>query len=127
MALTRGAGGPDAVSAHYELDAAERARIRAGTRHARAALVRLRCVPFATIDPGHGSSIHYAGGLSMTDDEANALGTGRNGRLHAAPGVYVADSANWAFLPSKGPTLTMMANARRVAGEVAHGLVTEAA
>ena len=38
-----------------------------------------------------------------------------DGRLWAAPRVYVGDSAGWRFLPAKGLTYTIMANARRVA------------
>jgi choline dehydrogenase-like flavoprotein len=120
--LRRDAGGTDVLVAQYAPSADERERVARGIRRTRRALMRLRCVPFAVIDPGHGSSIHYAGGLRITPDRADVLGTDASGRLHAAPDVYVADSANWTFLPAKGPTLTMMANARRVAHAAAREL-----
>ena len=88
----------------------------------RRALAALRCLPISVIDPGNGSSIHYAGGLRITEDATDPLGTTPGGRLNAARNVYVADSANWLWLPSKGPTLTLMAAARRVAANVAADL-----
>jgi choline dehydrogenase-like flavoprotein len=127
MALARGAGGPDVLEAEYEPDAAGAAELREAVKRVRRVLRMLRCVPLGAIDPGHGSSIHYAGGLTITGDAADPLGTAPSGRLHRAPRVYVADSANWAYLPAKGPTLTMMANARRVARAVARELLGEAA
>ncbi len=115
FALRRGADGPDVLVAQYASSNAERRRVQRGVRRTRKALMRLGCIPLGVIDPGHGSSIHYAGGLRITDDRSDALGTDAGGRLHAAPHVFIGDSANWTFLPAKGPTLTMMANARRVA------------
>ncbi|HTD33636.1 MAG TPA: hypothetical protein VK665_08260 [Candidatus Elarobacter sp.] len=109
----------DVLTADYALNADERAAVAANLRATRAALRALRCIPLGAIDPGNGSSIHYAGGLTITGDARDPLGTSAEGRLHAARSVYVADSANWRFLPAKGLTFSLMANARRVAGAAA--------
>jgi choline dehydrogenase-like flavoprotein len=121
MALRR--GGEDGIlETSYALGNDEQRELRSHVLQTARALAALRCIPFGAIDPGSGSSIHYAGGLRITDDARETLGTSASGRLHAAPNVYVADSANWLWLPGKGPTLTLMAAARRVASTVAGAL-----
>jgi hypothetical protein len=81
-------------------------------------LLQLGVVPFAKLSPGLASSIHYAGTLPVRDEPDLPYATRHDGRLWAAPRVYVADSATWRFLPAKGLTLTIMANARRIAEHV---------
>ncbi len=121
MALRQ--GGEDGIlETSYELSADEAHAVRRHLALTRRALAALRCLPISVIDPGNGSSIHYAGGLRITEDATDPLGTTPGGRLNAARNVYVADSANWLWLPSKGPTLTLMAAARRVAANVAADL-----
>lgn len=51
---------------------------------------------------------HYAGGVSVD----------KNGKLHKANKIYIADSSSWKMLPAKPPTLTIMANASRVGKKV---------
>lgn len=126
MALRRG-GDDGLLETSYELSVAEQKAVRRQLSETRSMLSALRCVPLTTIDPGSGSSIHYAGGLRITGDRNDALGTDADGRLHAAQNVYVADSANWLWLPAKGPTMTLMAVARRVAAAVAADLRSAAA
>ncbi|MDE2483318.1 MAG: hypothetical protein KGN02_14160, partial [bacterium] len=64
----------------------------------------------------HGASIHYAGTLPMrAPGETAPLQTDGDGRLIGSERVFVADSATWRHLPAKSLTLTIMANARRVA------------
>jgi len=121
MSLRRG-GDDGILETSYELSDAEKRDVRCHLAQTERALATLRCIPFGEIDPGNGSSIHYAGGLRITEDTGDPLGTTPDGRLHAAPSVYVADSANWLWLPSKGPTLTLMAVARRVSAAVANEL-----
>ena len=55
--------------------------------------------------------------LPFADDEG-PLTCAHDGRLRPTASVYVADSAPWRFLPAKGLTFTLMANARRVADAV---------
>jgi hypothetical protein len=39
--------------------------------------------------------------------------------------VFVADASTWRFLPAKGLTLTLMANARRIARQTVRDLQNE--
>jgi hypothetical protein len=84
-------------------------------------LRRLSLFPYARIDPGAASSVHYAGTLPMMDRRA-PFSTHPDGRLCGAPRVYVGDSATWRHLPAKGLTLTIMANALRIADHLIEDL-----
>jgi hypothetical protein len=117
MALRR-SGEDGVLETSYDLSDDQQRDIREHLSQTRSVLLALRCIPFGLVDPGNGSSIHYAGGLRITEDARDLLGTTPLGRLHAAPNVYIADSANWLWLPSKGLTFTLMAAARRVAAAV---------
>jgi choline dehydrogenase-like flavoprotein len=74
--------------------------------------------------PLHGASIHYAGTLPYSAED-RPLTTTPDGMLRNAPNVYVADGSSWRFMPAKGLTLTLMANARRVAGQAVRDLAAE--
>ncbi len=125
VALARADG--DLLNAHYELDGDER---RANARDAAgiaAVLRRLGCVTLRRIATPHGASIHYAGTLPMrAPGERAPLQTDEAGRIVGAERVHVADSATWRALPAKGLTLTIMANARRVARLAVETLRAEA-
>lgn len=84
-------------------------------------MYRLGCLPLGRIDPGYGSSIHYAGTLPMKSEDA-PFSTTLAGRLRGTQSVYVADGAAFPTLPSKGLTYTLMANANRVGEGVAKKL-----
>jgi choline dehydrogenase-like flavoprotein len=64
-----------------------------------------------------GADVHYAGPLAMGC--AKAHGTTSFGEMLAAPGIFVADGAALPSLPSKYPTLTIMANADRIGRHLA--------
>jgi hypothetical protein len=64
-----------------------------------------------------GTDVHYAGPFGMGQQVAHS--TTRFGELHSAPGVFVVDGASLPTLPSKYPTLTIMANADRVGRHLA--------
>ncbi|MCA6362599.1 MAG: GMC family oxidoreductase [Bacteroidetes bacterium] len=81
------------------------------------ALRRLGAWKLKTVHPGHGSSIHYAGCLPFSQHE-NAFTLHPSGRLHGTANVFVADGSGFTFLPAKGLTLSLMANAHRVAQNV---------
>lgn len=66
------------------------------------------------VDPGLGSSIHYAGTLPFSDTE-EPFHLSPCGRLRATKNVYVADGSGFSYLPAKGLTLSLMANAHVVA------------
>ncbi|MDB5582193.1 MAG: hypothetical protein JWR80_7369 [Bradyrhizobium sp.] len=74
---------------------------------------------FITGSPG--SDIHYAGTLPMGHDGCSGM-TRPNGEMVDLPGVYVADAACLPNLPAKPHTLTMMANAHRLASGLAQRL-----
>lgn len=61
-----------------------------------------------------GSTAHYAGTLSKKGGN-KLLNLDKNGKLERSARIYIADASGWDALPAKPPTLTIMANARRVA------------
>lgn len=61
-----------------------------------------------------GTSAHYAGTLPMTKEETPHTSS-PEGRVHGFPNLYVADGATFPTLPAKNLTLTLMANAARIA------------
>jgi len=77
-------------------------------------LMGLGCVPLGVSRPLHGASLHYAGTLPYSE-EPRPFTTSPCGLLHGTSHIYVADGSSWRYLPAKGLTLTLMANARRVA------------
>jgi len=78
------------------------------------ALGRLGCQPLKTIQTPMGGSIHYGGTLPF-DDSGELFTIHRSGKLAGTKNVYVADGSGFKYLPAKGVTLTLMANAYRVA------------
>lgn len=119
LQLHRTGDGREVLAGHYEPSAVERAQSRRTLRRVLRTLWALRCLPVDVLSPAPGSSIHYAGTLPIHDDPSVPLRCARSGKLNGTRRVYLVDSASWAFLPAKGPTLTMMANARRVIAGVA--------
>jgi hypothetical protein len=79
-----------------------------------AALRKLRCYPIKRVYPGYGASIHYGGTLPVSLEE-KAYTLAQDGRLHGTKRIYVADGSGFRFLPAKGLTFSLMANAYRVA------------
>ena len=82
---------------------------------------RLGCWPLKRIHPGHGSSIHYAGTLPISSVERELTCDGYC-RLRGARGVYLADGSVFPWLPAKGLTFSIMANAHRVGQAVGEDL-----
>jgi choline dehydrogenase-like flavoprotein len=67
--------------------------------------------------PPMGSSMHYAGTLPMKREPARYQ-TDVHGRLFGTRHVYVTDGACFSGLPAKNLTLTIMANALRIATRI---------
>jgi hypothetical protein len=65
-------------------------------------------------DPGFGASIHYAGVLPFGETEDGRT-LAPDGRIRGTRHVYVADGSGFRYLPAKGLTLSLMANAHLVA------------
>jgi choline dehydrogenase-like flavoprotein len=80
----------------------------------RSALRQLGCYPIKRMDPGFGSSIHYAGTVPFSAEERTGT-THPGGRLHGTRNVFIADGSGFNYLPAKGVTFTLMANAHAVA------------
>lgn len=78
-------------------------------------LLKLGFIPLKTIR-GDVTS-HYANGVP-NQEKPGILSSDLNGKLHQAKRIYIADSSTWRALPAKPPTLTIMANARRVGKQV---------
>lgn len=117
-----GAGELRVVHDEWQSDAAALAREE---RALMMSLLRVGCVPMGVTRPAAGASIHYAGTVPLGGD--GPLATDEKGALRGFPGVTVADGSSWRFLPGKGLTMTLMANARRVAdgvcAELQEGLI----
>jgi choline dehydrogenase-like flavoprotein len=67
--------------------------------------------------PPMGASIHYAGTLPMRD-QPGRYELYPDGRLHGSQKIYVVDGACFPRLPAKNLTLTIMANAMRIASRI---------
>lgn len=111
----------DILRAHYEITTEEQRLIALDLSGVKRAMRALGCLPLRTINPGHGSSIHYAGTLPNADIES-AIRTDSLSRVRGTRSVFVADSSSWNYLPAKGLTFTIMANARRVAADACREL-----
>jgi len=79
------------------------------------ALRALGLLPLTSVRNPFGATSHYAGGVPYSESTVeHVLSVDRDGRLHQADRIYVADAASWASLPAKPPALTIMANANRI-------------
>jgi len=106
----------DKLTGQYTLTEAERSVNARRERKLRWALRTLGCQPLRTIHVPHGGSIHYAGTLPF-DASGRPFTLSRSGRLSGTRAVYVADGSGFKYLPAKGITFTLMANAHCVALE----------
>ena len=116
MCLVADASSPtgDALAVDYPQTDARRGAIREREREFVRALRLLGCWALRRVRPPMGASIHYAGCLPFSDDE-RPFTLSRHGRLHGRRRVYVADGSGFRYLPAKGPTFSLMANAHAVA------------
>ncbi len=78
------------------------------------ALLKLGILPIRKVNPGMGSSIHYAGTLPFSED-AKPLHLREDGLLHYTKNIFIADGSGFRFAPAKGFAWSLMANAHRVA------------
>jgi len=85
----------------------------------------LGLIPLKEVYMQEGTSTHYAGGVSVGSE--GALQADKNGCLVQMSHVYVADASLWRALSAKPPTLTIMANARRIGAHVAQQFVNKKA
>jgi len=79
-----------------------------------------RCIPMGLVKTKMGASIHYAGTIPNAPQGTFPITMDNSGKLHGTKNVYIFDSSGWTYLPSRGLTLTIMANAYRLS-ETLHG------
>ena len=111
----------DILTANYERTEAEEKNLRRNERRFVRNLLALGCIPMGINRPAHGASIHYAGTLPYSKED-RPLTCSIGGKLRGFHHVYVGDGASWRFLPAKGLTYTLIANARRIAAEAVKDL-----
>ena len=103
----------DILFANYSLSEGEKSNIIERERILKKAIRKLGVIPIKSINPGAGSSIHYGGSIPFS--ELNELGKqNADGLINGTRSIYVADSSGFNFLPAKGVTLSIMANAHRI-------------
>jgi choline dehydrogenase-like flavoprotein len=121
MRLSKRADGSDCLQIHSERTVGERSKTRRQEWRLLRKLMALKLLPLNLRRLPDGASIHYAGTLPFSD-EVRPLGCEAGGRLHGTRSVYLVDGSTWKFLPAKGLTFTLMANARRIAERVTREL-----
>jgi len=103
----------------YATPSGEAVRIARVLKRLKKVLWQLGCVvpPGMTYVRPMGASVHYAGTLPMSNQKI--FGTVSSYcRSHDFSNLYVADGSTYPFLPAKNITLTLMANASRVAEHI---------
>jgi hypothetical protein len=106
----------DRLLADYSVSDAEVRRNAAREKLMIRSLRSLGAWAIKRIQPGMGSSIHYAGTLPFAAD-GRPCSLDADGRLAGTRSVSVADGSGFRYLPAKGLTLSLMANAHLVAQE----------
>jgi hypothetical protein len=107
----------DALTIDFALTESERRRCEVRERGFLRALRGLGAWPVKRVRPPLGASIHYAGTLPF-DERETPFTLAPDGRVRGSRAVYAADGSGFTFLPAKGLTLSLMANAHRVARQL---------
>ncbi|HET7301770.1 MAG TPA: hypothetical protein VFI74_00380 [Candidatus Saccharimonadales bacterium] len=104
----------DALAVRYEVAPERLAELRRREKVCMAAMRSVGVFPLKRVDPGYGASVHYAGTLPYSQ-EPKPFHLRPDGKLHGTKHVYVADSAGFTYLPAKGLTFSLLANAHLTA------------
>lgn len=104
----------DKLQATYILGEDEKEKINIRERKYTKAMRKLGAYAIKRINPGNGSSIHYAGTLPFSKSN-DPYTLSPDGKLSGTKNVYVADGSGFNYLPAKGLTFTLMANAHLTA------------
>jgi hypothetical protein len=105
--------GVDTLEVNYRLTKAEEQVCRDNEEKLMRTFLQLGCLPLKRVNPGLGSSVHYGSQLPFSTED-KPLTAELSGRLRGTRGVYIADGATFSYLPAKGLTFTLMANANRI-------------
>jgi len=100
----------DALVAKYELSEAKNTAVAEREKAYRTALRKLGAYAIKQVKPGNGASVHYSGTLPFSTTPS-AFSLDYSGRLHNHSRTFVADGSGFTYLPAKGLTLSLMANA----------------
>ena len=119
--LHGGSEGQDILEIKFRLDDDQERHQELHEKRMLQLLRRLGCWPLKRLHTIHGSSAHYGSTLPFSE-EGGPLTTQLSGRLNQTRCIYVADGSSFRYLPAKGLTLTLMANARRVGAAVLQSL-----
>jgi hypothetical protein len=104
----------DRLRIDYSISDTKIARVNDRGKKYRSALKKLGAYALKQVQPAIGASVHYAGVLPFTP-EPGQFALAADGRLHNHARTFVADGSGFNFLPAKGLTLSLMANAHLVA------------
>ncbi len=104
----------DQLHVDYRISDEKIARVNEREKKYRSALKKLGAYALKQVRPAIGASVHYAGALPFSD-QPSQFALASDGRLHNHARTYVADGSGFNFLPAKGLTLSLMANAHLVA------------
>ena len=115
---------PDVLQIEFSLDRETEQRQNWMENQMLRMFKKLRCYGLKKIHNGHGSSIHYGGTFPISLDNKELTVTS-DCLLRPTRAVYIADGSVFPYLPAKGPTFTMMANANRVGSHVRDRLLHE--
>ncbi|MBI3502484.1 MAG: hypothetical protein HY063_11895 [Bacteroidetes bacterium] len=104
----------DSMKAEYIFSEEEKKKIISREKKFTGTMRKLGCIALKKVNPGLGASIHYAGTLPF--NENNLLySLHPSGKLNGAKNIFVADGSGFKYLPAKGLTFSLMANAHNVA------------
>lgn len=106
----------DQLRVEYKLSESKIAQVTDREKKYRGALRKLGAYAMKQVRPAIGASVHYAGVLPFSK-ENDVFSLDHSGRLHNHSRTFVADGSGFNFLPAKGLTLSLMANAHNVALE----------
>lgn len=104
----------DKMKAVYINSSEEKKIIRQRESLFTAAMRKMGAFSIRKINPGAGSSIHYAGTLPFSDKN-ELFRISPSGKLNGSDNVYIADGSGFRYLPAKGLTYSLMANAHLTA------------
>ena len=104
----------DRLKIDYSLSVEEAQEVQKRDTLYSRAMKQMGCYTLKKLNPGYGASIHYAGCLPFNETE-KPLHLSNTGRLYGTKNVYIGDGSGFKYLPAKGITLSIMANAHLTA------------
>lgn len=98
----------DTLRIDYSLSEKEEKEVKKRDKLYSKAMKKLGCYTLKKLNPGYGSSIHYAGTLPFSEED-KPFHIHSSGRLFGTQNVYIGDGSGMHYLPAKGITLSIMA------------------